>query len=405
MVKVIALDRLCRTEMSAVRPRSASRDHRTLRSDRFVMRSGYPCFARLRGMTIQRTVAVLAAALSIMATMALAPVADLVAAQKERIRGYAAKPLERPHLSFVSNGVADFWTIAKAGSLAAGKELGCEVTVVFPGAGLSDQKRMLEDLVIRGIDGVSVSPIDPKNQTEVLDQIAEHALLITNDSDAPASPRLCYIGMDNYLAGRQCGELARKALPEGGEVAIFIGRLEQDNAKRRWQGFVDGLLGRSVDAERRDDHTKPFHEAGYTIVGTWTDSFDRAKAKANIEDVMTRHPNLALVTGLFEYNSVLAVEVFRQAGRAGKIKIAAFDEGAEVLVGIREGIVLGTVVQDPYGYGYESIKVLHALTQGKLDAIPEGGIMNIPARTITKDDVDAFWSDLKAKLAAGSSAR
>jgi len=356
-------------------------------------------------MTIQRTVAVLAAALSIMATMALAPVADLVAAQKERIRGYAAKPLERPHLSFVSNGVADFWTIAKAGSLAAGKELGCEVTVVFPGAGLSDQKRMLEDLVIRGIDGVSVSPIDPKNQTEVLDQIAEHALLITNDSDAPASPRLCYIGMDNYLAGRQCGELARKALPEGGEVAIFIGRLEQDNAKRRWQGFVDGLLGRSVDAERRDDHTKPFHEAGYTIVGTWTDSFDRAKAKANIEDVMTRHPNLALVTGLFEYNSVLAVEVFRQAGRAGKIKIAAFDEGAEVLVGIREGIVLGTVVQDPYGYGYESIKVLHALTQGKLDAIPEGGIMNIPARTITKDDVDAFWSDLKAKLAAGSSAR
>lgn len=342
----------------------------------------------------------LAAPIALM--LAFAPVGDPIALQKERIAAYAKAPKQRPHLAFVSNGVADFWTIAKAGSLAAGKALGCEVTVEFPGAGLSDQKRMLEDLVTRGVDGVSVSPIDPRNQLDVLNQVAELSLLITNDSDAPGAPRLCYIGMDNYLAGRQCGELARKGLPEGGEVAIFIGRLEQDNAKRRWQGFVDGLLARPVDPERRDDHTKAFTEGSYTIVGTWTDSFDRAKAKANVEDVMTRHPRLALVTGLFEYNSVLALEAFRQAGRAGQIKIAAFDEGAEVITGIREGVVLGTVVQDPYAYGYESIKLLHALTQGKLDALPANGTISIPARTITKENAESFWNDLKAKLQAGA---
>ena len=87
-------------------------------------------------------------------------------------------------------------------------------------------------------------------------------------------------------------------------------------------------------------------ESGYTIVGTWTDSFDRAKAKANIEDVMTKHPKLALVTGLFEYNSTLAVEVFKQSGKAGKILIAGFDEGADVIAGIRDGIVLGTFATD-----------------------------------------------------------
>ncbi len=333
---------------------------------------------------------------------AAAPVGDLIALQNEKIAAYAAHPKEHPHLAFVSNGVADFWTIAKAGAMAAGRDLGCDVSVVFPGAGLSDQKRMLEDLVTRGVDGVSVSPIDPKNQIDALEQVAERSLLITNDSDAPGAPRLCYIGMDNYLAGRQCGDLARRGLPEGGEVAIFIGRLEQDNAKRRWQGFVDGLLGRSVDPARRDDHTKPFTEGGYTIVGTWTDSFDRAKAKANVEDVMTRHPKLALVTGLFEYNSVLALEAFRQAGRAGQIKLAAFDEGAEVIAGIREGVVLGTVVQDPFAYGGESIKLLHALTQGKADAIPTSRSIDIPARTITKENAEAFWTDLKAKLAAGA---
>ena len=338
-----------------------------------------------------------------LALTAAAPQADLIAAQKARIAEFKKAPKVKPHLAFVSNGVADFWTIAKAGAMAAGKELSCQVTVEFPGGGLGDQKRMLEDLVTRGIDGVSVSPIDPTNQAEILTLIAEKSLLITNDSDAPKAPRLCYIGMDNYDAGVMCGKLAREGCA-GGEVAIFIGRLEQDNAKRRRQGFIDGLLGRTIDATRYDEPGKVISEAGYTIVGTWTDSFDRAKAKANIEDVMIKHPKLALMTGLFEYNSTLAVEVLKQTGKLGSVKLAAFDEGAEVITAIKDGTVLGTVVQDPYGYGFESIKLLHALNQGDMSMIPANGIISISAKVIRKDNAEAFWKDLKAKIKAGKEA-
>ena len=338
-----------------------------------------------------------------LALTAAAPQADLIAAQKARIADFKKAPKAKPHLAFVSNGVADFWTIAKAGAMAAGKELGCQVTVEFPGGGLGDQKRMLEDLVTRGIDGVSVSPIDPTNQAEILALIAEKSLLITNDSDAPKAPRLCYIGMDNYDAGVMCGKLAREGCASG-EVAIFIGRLEQDNAKRRRQGFIDGLLGRTADATRYDEPGKVITEAGYTIVGTWTDSFDRAKAKANIEDVMIKHPKLALMTGLFEYNSTLAVEVLKQTGKLGTVKLAAFDEGAEVITAIKDGTVLGTVVQDPYGYGFESIKLLHALNQGDMSTIPANGIISISAKVIRKDNAEAFWKDLKAKIKAGKEA-
>ena len=334
---------------------------------------------------------------------AAAPHADLVAAQKARIAEMKKSPKAKPHVAFVSNGVADFWTIAKAGAIAAGKELGCDVTVEFPGGGLGDQKRMLEDLVTRGIDGISVSPIDPTNQAEVLSMVAEKSLLITNDSDAPKAPRLCYIGMDNYDAGLMCGRMAREGC-KGGEVAIFIGRLEQDNAKRRRQGFIDGLLGRTPDATRYDEPSKVITEAGYTIVGTWTDSFDRAKAKANIEDVMIKHPKLALMTGLFEYNSTLAVEVLKQTGKTGKVMLAGFDEGADVIAGIKEGFVLGTVVQDPYGYGFESVKVLNALNKGDMSMIPANGVINISARVIRKDNAEAFWKELKARIKAGKEA-
>ena len=354
-------------------------------------------------MNLKRIAVSIAASTSLALGLAAAPHADLVEAQKARIATMKQSPKAKPHVAFVSNGVADFWTIAKAGAVAAGKQLGCQVTVEFPGGGLGDQKRMLEDLVTRGIDGISVSPIDPVNQMDVLKLVAERSLLVTNDSDAPKAPRLCYIGMDNYEAGLMCGKLAREGC-KGGEVAIFIGRLEQDNAKRRRQGFIDGLLGRAPDATRYDEPSKVIEEAGYVIVGTWTDSFDRAKAKANIEDVMTKHPKLALMTGLFEYNSTLAVEVLKQTGKAGKVQLAAFDEGADVIQGIKDGTVLGTVVQDPYGYGFESVRVLNALCKGDASVLPANSVLNIPAKVIRKGDAEAFWTELKARIKAGKEA-
>ena len=158
----------------------------------------------------------------------------------------------KPTFAFVSNGVASFWTIAGVGVNKAGTDLGVNTEVLMPAEGIPDQKRMIEDLVTKGIDGIAVSPIDPANQTELLNQAAAKTLLITHDSDAPSANRLVYIGMSNYDAGRLCGKLVKEALPNGGKIMIFVGRLEQDNAKLRRQGVIDEILGRDSDPKRYD---------------------------------------------------------------------------------------------------------------------------------------------------------
>ncbi len=169
------------------------------------------------------------------------------------------KPAKRdgkPSFAFVSNGVASFWTIAGVGVYKAGADLGVNTEVLMPAEGIPDQKRMIEDLVTKGIDGIAVSPIDPANQTELLNQAAKKTTLITHDSDAPNANRLVYIGMSNYDAGRMCGKLVREALPKGGKIMIFVGRLEQDNAKLRRQGVIDEILGRDHDPKRYDEPGK-----------------------------------------------------------------------------------------------------------------------------------------------------
>jgi ABC-type sugar transport system substrate-binding protein len=223
---------------------------------------------------------------------------------------------EGPEYAFITNGVADFWTIAKAGAEKAGADLGVRVAVIMP-ASITDQTRKIEDLLIRGTDGIAISPINPANQGEILAKAAAATTLITHDSDAPDSPRRVYIGMDNYEAGMVCGKLTRRALPEGGKVMLFIGRLDQDNAQRRRQGCIDGILGREPDPARRDAPGAVLTSAdgGFTILGTMTDQFDRAKAKANAEDALLRHPDIDAMVGLFVYNPPLIMEALERAGR------------------------------------------------------------------------------------------
>ena len=80
-----------------------------------------------------------------------------------------AKPAagKKLKLAFVSNNAATFWTIARTGCEAAAKELGnVEVDFRIPSDGQAGtQQQIIDDLVARGVDGIAVSPISPKNQT------------------------------------------------------------------------------------------------------------------------------------------------------------------------------------------------------------------------------------------------
>ena len=131
------------------------------------------------------------------------------------IAGCVPTEEERPRVAHVTNGVASFWTIAEKGAEAGGLDFNADVDVLMPAEGITQQHQMIEDLLTRGADGIAVSPIDPVNQTDLFNDAAEETVLITHDSDAPDSNRRCYIGMDNYDAGRMCGELVKEAMPDG----------------------------------------------------------------------------------------------------------------------------------------------------------------------------------------------
>jgi len=314
-----------------------------------------------------------------------------------------AQEAKKPRLAFVTNCVAEFWTVATFGVEAAKQEFGLEAVVRMPANGTAEeQKRILEDLLAKGVQGIAVSPKDPENMTALLDKVAGRALLVTHDSDAPKSKRLCYVGMDNYDAGRMCGKLVKEALPDGGAVVLLVGNLDQDNARRRRQGVVDELLDRPRDPTRFDKQDAVLKAGKYEIRATFTDQFDRQKGKAAAQDALARWSDVGAMVGLFEYEPPLLLEAVKSANRLGKVKVVGFDENDATLQGIVDGHVHGTVVQNPYEYGRSSLELLAKLLREsdatKREALlPKDRFLDIPARAITKANVEAFWSDLKQK--------
>jgi len=323
-------------------------------------------------------------------------------------KGNVEKKSGKPSIAFVTNQVADFWSIAEAGCKDAERSLNVEAIVRKPNPSTAvEQKRIVEDLLTSGVDAIAISPLDADNQREWINSIAAKVPLITQDSDAPGTNRLVYIGMDNYKAGRMCGELVKEAIPDGGKVMIFIGRMEQDNSKFRRQGVIDELLDRKRDAEYYKTQANAWEPvdgeaAGdkYTILGTVTDQGPEV-AQQKAEDALNAYPDMDAMVGLFEYNPVAAFRALQKANLLGKIKLIGFDENQVVLDAIRDGYCTGTIVQDPYQYGYESVKFLTNYLKDKDDPevkkILEEKYMDIPPRKITKENVDEFEADLKTK--------
>jgi ribose transport system substrate-binding protein len=296
--------------------------------------------------------------------------------------GVACKPNnsgKTKRLAFVTNNASDFWTIARKGTEKAAAELS-DVTVEFriPGNGTAaEQKGIIDDLLAKGINGIAISPKDPDNQTQLINETAKQALVITQDSDAPKSDRTCYIGTDNVAAGRQEGGLIKEILPQGGKIMVFVGSADARNARERLQGIKEVLQGSKVE-----------------IIDVRTDEADRVRAKSNAADTLVKYPDVACMVGLWSYNGPAILNAVKDAGKVGQVKIVCFDEEDETLAGIKSGAIYATVVQQPFEFGYQSVKMMAQILNGDKSGIPANKQVIVPTLVIKKDTVDAFQTKI-----------
>lgn len=300
---------------------------------------------------------------------------------------------EKIKIGVVTNCTDPFWDLCEAGAKKAGQDHNVEVLFRQPEAlDVAKQMPIVEAFVQQGVKGIAISVINPKGQKKDLTRIAAEVPLVTMDNDADADTgRLAYIGVDNKEAGRAVGRLVKKSLPNGGTIAMFIGSDVSANGTARTQGVLEELA--SADANGKDETRKI---NGQDVKGKMYGKYflvdGEAKTDGGPEKNPQQYPHAMLgrlenvpdvcLVGLYAYNPPAILSAARSKSLVGKVKIVGFDENPVTLKAVAAGEIEGTVVQDPYNYGYKSVEVLAAVARGDKSKLPTG---SMSYQVVTKD--------------------
>jgi ribose transport system substrate-binding protein len=312
---------------------------------------------------------------------------------------YTSNVQSRPRLAMVTASSGPYWDLIIRGAKDAAEKYNANLDVITPPSNLQAQSDALRALVGKNYGGVAVSPNDPVRQADVLSDLAGETKLVTFDSDSPISNRICFIGTDNYDAGRTAAQHIRDVVPSG-EIIIAIGSLEKQNGQQRRQGVIDELLDRSFEPQRpMDPVDAPLKGAKYTIAATLVDGIDTQKAEQMAAQALKDHPDVKGFVCLFAYNTPAVLKALQAAGKIDKVQVVGFDANEETLAGIEQGHVRATMMQDPYYIGMESVRILAEAARGNRRAVPLFQQYNLSCDPVTKDNVAVAREQIAALLA------
>ena len=271
---------------------------------------------------------------------------------------------------------------ANVGAQRKAKELG-NVEVIYHGPERADelkQKEILESFIAQRVDGIAISVLNADFLTSTIDRaIAAGIPVVTWDSDAPKSKRIAFYGVDDYKSGQIMGEEAARLLNGKGTVA-FLTSLGANNLQRRLDGAKDALS----------------KFPNIKIVDTFDIQEDSVKCAQLIAAGTNRYPNLGAwisVGGwpVFTANALTPVDPKRT-------KFISFDTNPPAPDLLKAGKVQVLLGQKYFGWGGESVRLLHEIVNGKRPANP---IIDSGVDVVRADNVEAYLQMWKAMEGGG----
>jgi ribose transport system substrate-binding protein len=270
---------------------------------------------------------------------------------------------------------------ARIGAERAAAELG-NVKVEWRAPDTADQlrqKEILESFITQRVDGIAISALNGDFLTDAINRAIDAGIpVVTWDSDAPKSKRIAFYGVDDFESGRIMGKEAIKLLDGKGKVAI-ISSVGATNLQRRLDGVREALAA----------------APGIQIVETYDIKEDVVRCAEIIATGTRRYPDLAawIAVGgwpVFTRNALAAVD-------PAKTKVISFDTVESGLALLREGKVQVLLGQKYFGWGSETVKLLHGIKNGRMPPAP---IIDSGVDVVTRENVDAYAEQWK-KLEAG----
>ncbi len=250
----------------------------------------------------------------------------------------------------------EYWKAVHAGAIKASREAG--VPIVWKGPikedDRDDQIEIVETFTNMRVRGIVLAPLDDAAlRAPVEDAVRGQIPVVVIDSALKSDAQASFVATDNRAGGRLAADHLARALGGRGNVALLRYQEGSASTTEREQGFLDGMAAhpglRLVSANQ--------------FAGPTTESAVEAS-----ENLLASHGGGAALQGIFcpnESSTFGMLLALRQAGVAGKVRLVGFDSATKLVEALAQGDLDALVLQDPVGIGYQGVRAMIDLLQGR----------------------------------------
>jgi ribose transport system substrate-binding protein len=264
---------------------------------------------------------------------------------------------------------------------------GVRVRIVFDGPlrerDAMEQIRIVDRRVATGASGIVLAPQHSKTMTACVKRAADAGVPVVIIDSGIADPDhfIKYVATDNYHGGELAGEYLIRVLKQRGKeqpkLILFRYAVGSEATEQREKGFEDAVkrvcpdaVWLSTDKYAGATRDSAMREAG-PLVLQFKDQVDAIFA-----------PNESSATGV--------VDVLRSQGLNQKVLVMGFDASKPLLQAIRDGNIVGSILQDPYRMGYVATWVCVRHLRGEdVNAGRTDMSLSTGEYLVTKENVDS----------------
>lgn len=229
----------------------------------------------------------------------------------------------------------------------------------------------VEAAIIRGVDGIIISPIDAVAMGPALQQAVEAGIpVISIDRRVEGvAGMLSHVGADNVIGGQAQANLIIEMFPDGATIVNLQGQPGSSPAIDRNKGVHD-ILDSMSDK--------------YVFVAEQTANFAREQGASVTEAILAglaSPPDVIVAAN--DDMALGALQVVQEQGL--DIAVIGFDALPEALASVRDGGLTATVEQFPGGQSAQALQMM--VSHLRNGTTPEPLFLLQPI-TITADNID-----------------
>jgi ABC-type sugar transport system substrate-binding protein len=236
---------------------------------------------------------------------------------------------------------------------------------------IEGQIALIESMVVQGVQGIAVTPVDPTVAPALDRAIAEGVKVVLMDNNIPDwDGRTALATTDNYAAGKIAGEYLKSVLQDGDTLGILEGVPGVPSLDDRVTGMLEGLEGVEVDIVGRGA-TNCTEELGINVA----------------EDLLTANPDLKAIYSACGPPAAGAARAIENAGIANDaIVLVGFDFCCGEAEALAAGTEDATVAQFPAKMAELGVDALVKAIRGEqVESLIDSG-----AALVTKDNMADF---------------